>query len=59
MVIAVAVGIGGGLLIAEMMSPKTPVMETAKLERRTERNCKTASPDTAATLSPCSIQYIF
>jgi hypothetical protein len=33
-VIAVAVGLGGGLLIAEMMSPRTPT-DTAKLERRT------------------------
>jgi hypothetical protein len=34
--IAVVLGLGGGLLIAEVMSPKSPAMETAKLERRTD-----------------------
>jgi hypothetical protein len=35
MVIVVAAGLGGGLLIADTMNPKTSVHEATKLERRT------------------------
>lgn len=40
---AVVVGIGGGLVIAEMMNPKSPVLEQTKFERRTANPTPQAS----------------
>jgi hypothetical protein len=47
--IAVAAGLGGGLMIAEGMHPKTPAMESTKLER--------SAPDAPAP-SPAGTSYL-
>jgi hypothetical protein len=44
-VIVVAAGLGGGLLIADTMNPKTPAQQATKLERRT-------TPAPSPSLSP-------
>jgi hypothetical protein len=46
-VIAVAIGLGGGLLMAEMMNPRVPT-DTARLERRT-------APQPAPTPAPSAV----
>lgn len=53
--IAVVLGLGGGLLIAEVMSPKSPAMETAKLERRTDPQ-PAPSPVSVPAVDPAASQ---
>ena len=48
-VIAIAAGVGGGLTIANIMSPSAPKQEMSKFERRTSPE---ASPSTADPLVP-------
>jgi len=50
-VIAVVVGIGGGVLIADMMNPKTPGLEMAKLERRTASQSQSAPVSSGSYLA--------
>jgi hypothetical protein len=48
-VIAIAAGLGGGMLIADTMNPKTPSLQATKLERRT---ASTPSPAPSPSPSP-------
>jgi hypothetical protein len=54
-VLAVVIGLGGGLLIAEMMHPTTPAIESTKIARRSEPQPAPNPAASTAVASPAPV----